>query len=312
MRWIVRALLVVLTVMLGPNGAIAQPAGIPYQRLLVLVAGPSGDRIDPREKAVVDHLNSLRSQYNFAQLQMGTMHYDRPQEAALLKNPLGFSPQKGITVGLVELSEQGLPVRTLYKMEQVTKASLLAAQNDLLSRWSQVTGQPLPRELRPAGTVGGPTSGGPVAANPASEAGYPPASSGQPWIPSISNPSQVYTFEGVQAVIFGIDDRVGGMWKSLMNAPMRSDGNDLPVREQTKALAEATLALREASKAGVIYPMSQLAEVARVGRAWQATEPQYYLPVPMRGNVEPILGLLRQVEEIQSQGARQPVDTPPE
>lgn len=101
---------------------------VPHQQLLLLVAGPSGDRIDPREKAVVDHLNSLRSNYNFSQLQMGTMHYDRPQEAALLKNTLGFSAQKGVTVGLVQLSESGIPIRTLYKMEQVTQGSLLAAQ----------------------------------------------------------------------------------------------------------------------------------------------------------------------------------------
>jgi hypothetical protein len=284
--------------------ADAQTVNIPFQRLLLLVAGPSGDRIDPREKAVVEHLNGLRSRYDFSQLQMGTMHFDRPQEAALLKNPLGFSPQKGITVGLVELSEQGLPVRTLYKMEQVTAASLMAAQNDLLSRWSQLTGQPLPAELRPAGSVGGPSSTDSGAATTA-------ATSSTGWTPSVGEPSQVYTFEGIQAVVFGLDDTVGGMWKSLMNAPLRSDGNDLAVREQTKALAEATLALRQASENGVIYPLSELAEVARLGRSWEAAEPQYYLPVPMRSSVQPVLGLLRQVEEIHAQGVRQPAPSPP-
>lgn len=280
----------------------AQSPTIPYQQLLLLVAGPSGDRIDPREKAVVDHLNGLRSSYNFTQLQMGTMHYDRPQEAALLKNKLGFSPQKGVTVGLVQLSDKGLPVRTLYKLEGATQGSLLAAQNELLSRWSQVTGQPLPRDLRPAGSVGGPTSqGGPVASNPTS----PKAPGNSPtWMPNIGTPSQVYTFEGIQSVVFGIDDRVGGMWKNLANAPLRSDGNDVALREQTKALAEATSALRAASKAGVIYPLEQLAAVARAGRSWQATEPQYYLPVPMRSNVQPMETLLLQVEEIYVQGTR--------
>jgi hypothetical protein len=278
--------------------AWAQLPDVPYQKLLLLVAGPSGDRIDPREKAVVDHLNGIRSTYNFKQLQMGTMHYDRPLESALLQKTLGFSPQKGITVALVELSDKGLPMRTLYKMEQVTPASLLAAQNDLLSRWSQMTGQPLPRDLRPAGSVGGPTS---VASDP------------QPYVP-ISDPpvlpSQVYTFEGIQAVIFGTDDRVAAMWKELMNAPLRSDGRDLPVREQTKALAEATLALRISSQAGVIYPLDQLANAIRLGRDWQSTEPQYYLPVSLRGNVQPTLNLLRQLEEIQAQGSRTPATRP--
>ncbi len=298
------SLLSLLLALCLAGGAHAQTPPIPYQKLLLLVAGPSGDRIDPREKAVVDHLNGLRRNYDFSQLQMGTMHYDRPQEAALMKNALGFNPQKGITVGLVQLSDQGLPVRTLYKMEGVTQSSLLAAQNELLSRWSQTTGQPLPRDLRPAGSVGGPTSsGGPVISNNGGQvSANPPASSGQPWIPNIGTPSQVYSFEGVQSVIFGLDDRVGGMWKSLMNAPLRSDGQDLAVREQTKALAEATGALRTASQNGVIYPLEQLAAVARIGRAWQSTEPQYYLPVSMRSNVEPMAILLRQVEEIHQQG----------
>jgi hypothetical protein len=292
--WLLTAAL--LALFLG--GAQAQQPTIPYQSLLLLVAGPSGDRIDPREKAVVEHLNGLRSNYNFPELQMGTMHYDRPSEANLLKNTLGFSDQKGITVGLVQLSDKGLPFRTLYKMEQVTQSSLMAAQNDLLARWSQTTGQALPRDLRPAGSVGGPSSAnGPVASN-----GQPVTN---PWIPNIT-PSQVYSFEGIQAVVFAIDDRVGGMWKSLMNAPLRSDGNDLKVREQTKALADATKALRTATEAGVIFPMEQLATVATVGRAWQASEPQYYLPVPMRANVEPLAGLLRQVQEIQAQGAKTP------
>ena len=309
------------------GSALAQVPAIPYQQLLLLVAGPSGDRIDPREKAVVDHLNGLRSNYNFSQLQMGTMHYDRPQEASLLKSTLGFSPQKGITVGLVQLSDKGLPVRTLYKLEGATQASLTAAQNELLSRWSKTTGQPLPRDLRPAGSAGGPTSqGGPVAANPPTAnpprsnpptanpptANPPrsnpptanPPSAPPSWMPNIGTPSQVYTFEGIQYVVFEIDKRVGGMWQGLANAPARSDGNDARVREQTRALVEATQALRAAHLQGVIYPFDQLAAVARTGRAWQASEPQYYLPVPLRSNVAPMETLLQQVEEIYVQGTR--------
>lgn len=274
---------------------------VPHQQLLLLVAGPSGDRIDPREKAVVDHLNSLRSNYNFSQLQMGTMHYDRPQEAALLKNTLGFSAQKGVTVGLVQLSESGIPIRTLYKMEQVTQGSLLAAQNDLLSRWSQYTGQPLPTALRPAGSVGGPTSSGTSTPTNTTSAG----STNQPWIPT-TTPTEVYTFEGIHTVVNGIDETAGQLWGNLMNAPLRSDGNDVKVREQSKALSEATAALRAAHESGVIYPMEQLASVARIGRAWQNSEPQYYLPVPLRGQVEPMKKWLTMIEEIHAQGSKAP------
>ena len=311
------SILFVLFALCLSGSALAQGPSIPYQQLLLLVAGPSGDRIDPREKAVVDYLNGLRGNYNFSQLQMGTMHYDRPQEAALLKNTLGFSPQKGVTVGLVQLSDKGLPVRTLYKLEGATQASLMAAQNELLSRWSKTTGQPLPQELRPAGSVGGPTSqGGPVAANPpntnpprsnppATNSPNPnPSASIPSWMPNIGRPREVYTFEGIQYVVFGIDDRVGGMWKGLANAPARSDGNDARLREQTRALAEATQALRAAHMQGIIYPFDQLAAVARIGRAWLASEPQYYLPVPLRSNVAPMETLLLQVEEIYVQGTQ--------
>lgn len=301
-RWSLPLLIVSFFTLVPFAAAHAQAPTIPYKSLLLLVAGPSGDKIDPRERAVVDHLNTIRRSYNFPQLQLGTMHYNRRDEAALLKNTLGFSPAKGITVGLVQLSDQGLPVRTLYKLEGVTQASLMAAQNDLLSRWSQTTRQPLPRELRP------PSAGG-----PASPGGVPVASTtspAQPWmIPNIT-PTQVYTFEGIQAVIKAIDDYSGGMWKNLMNAPLRSDGNDLAVREQTKALAEATLALRQASEAGVIFPMEQLAAVSRAGKAWQAAEPQYYLPVPLRGSVQAMTGLLHQVDEIQVQGSKTPATSP--
>ncbi len=312
---IIRTILIALSLIFS-SGALLAQMPLPTQQLLLLVAGPSGDRIDPREKAVVAHLNGLRGTYNFSQLQMGTMHYDRPKEATLLKNTLGFNPQKGVTVGLVQLSEQGLPVRTLYKMENVTQASLLAAQNDLLARWSTYTGQPLPAALRPAGTPGGPGTGAPianppVASNPVTPTrpNTPPTSS-QPWISNVT-PREVYSFEGIQAVVFEIDDMAHGLWSNVMNAPLRSDGNDVRLREETKALAEATEALRRAHEAGVIYPMQELAQVARVGRAWAQAEPQYFLPVPLRGSVPHLMDLVLRVEEIGVQGNRAPAAAPP-
>ncbi len=268
------------------TSSFAQSAIAP-ERLLLLIAGPSGDRIDPQEKAVVDHLNSLRVSSNFPQLQMGTMHYDRQQEAALLTNVLGFSPQKGITVGFVQLSDQGVPVRTLYKIENVTKSKLLAAQNDLLSRWSQTTGQPLPPGLKPQANTS-PVSPPSVPLQPA-----PPPSSGR----------TIYTEEGIRAVITALDEQVGGLWARVRNAPLREDGNDRVLRDQTRVFSEATAALRAKSQAGVILPLDEVLATAQAGRVWNAAEPQFFLPVEMRQEVKPLNGLLRMLDDIAAQGS---------
>ena len=271
-------------------GALAQTT-VPSQRLLLLIAGPSGDRIDPQETAVVEHLNGLRGEYGFTELQMGTMHYDRPQEAVLLKNVLGFSPNKGVTVGLVQLSEQGVPVRTLYKVESVTKGKLLAAQNDLLSRWSSTTGQPLPPGLRPTAANSSPATSGTSPLTPAYD-------------------GTIYSKEGIRYVIQTLDDQVSALWGTFRNAPIREDGNDLVLREETKAFSEATAALRATSDLGVILPLEELMAVARAGRKWAAAEPQYFLPVPLRQQVKPLNGLLKMVDEISAQGMHQQQNQP--
>ncbi len=270
------------------NSAVLAQGPVAANKLLLLVAGPSGDRIDPQEKAVVDHLNGLRKEYDFSQLQMGTMHYDRPQEAALLTQVLGFSPQKGITVGLVQLSDQGIPTRTLYKVESVNQTKLLAAQNDLLSRWSHTTGQPLPVELRPK-----------VSTPPTS----PPVAQPQPQNQPVTG-GTIYTEEGIRYVIGTLDDEVAAMWAQLRNAPLREDGNDVTLREETKALSEATAALRAKSQSGVILPLEEVLAVARAGRAWTAAEPQYFLPVPLRQEVKLLTELLRMIDEIAAQGTK--------
>ncbi len=286
--------------------AIAQ-APVPYQQMLLLIAGPSGDRIDPQEQRVVEHLNGLRGTYNFTELQMGTMHYDRPSEAAVLTKTLGFSPGKGITVGLVQLSDQGLPIRTVYKLEQVTQASLLAAQNDLLTRWSRATGQTLPADLRPAGSNARPQA---TSSNPPTVANPPAATTQQPWLAPNTEPTKAYTFDEVQSVTKALATRTATVWDNVRNAPLRSDGNDLAVREQTKTLYDAARNLRAAAERGVIYPLNELAAVSQIGRAWHETDPQYYLPVPLRSEVEPILDLLRQAEEIHTQGSRAALSDP--
>ena len=42
---------------------MVQAQTIPTQRLLVLIAGPSGDRISANEQAVVSYMNQLRGEY---------------------------------------------------------------------------------------------------------------------------------------------------------------------------------------------------------------------------------------------------------
>lgn len=248
-------------------------ANIPYQRLLVLVAGPSGDRIHPEQQAVVAHLNSVRSEYGLGALQMGTMHYDRPAEAEILEGVLGFSRYRGVTVGLVELDNRGVPVRTLYKMENVTKGSLEAGQADLLNRWSQISGEALPAIK---------------------------AATQQP--PTLGPPRETYSFEGIRAVITELDDKAQFLWREVRNAPLRADGQDEEVRRQTRDLAEGMEALKAASDRGVIFPIYELEEVVRIGYDWEDSEPQYFLPVPLRGEVRRVLTLLEQTEDILKQG----------
>ncbi len=264
-------LMALVLAVLGSTPAWAQ-GQIPYQRLLVLVAGPSGDRIHPDQQAVVAHLNGLRSEYGLGALQMGTMHFDRPAEAEILEGALGFSRYRGVTVGLVELDSRGVPVRTLYKLENVTQGSLEATQGDLLNRWSQISGEALPA--------------------------IQAAAKSQPLGP----PRETYSFEGIRAVITELDEKAEFLWREVRNAPLRDDGQDEEVRRQTRDLAEAMEALKAASDRGVIFPIYELEEVVRIGYDWEDSEPQFFLPVPLRGEVRRVLTLLGQTEDILKQG----------
>lgn len=261
---------------------------IPTQSLLILIAGPSGDRISSNEQAVVNYMNQLRGEYELYDLQMGTMHFDRPREAGILKNQLGFSPQAGVTVGLVQLSEQGLPTRTLYKAENVTQASLEREHRQLLMRWSELSSQPLPAALRPSDPPVRP----PVDSGSTSPPPDPPA-----------NP-EVYTFEGIRTVVNSLQQQTSDLWLDFRNQPSRDDRMDVPVRQATLDLLEATTNLKTANQNGVIFPIQQLEAVRSAGREWKLTEPQFYLPPHLRTNVEPILDLIDKVEAIEYQGRK--------
>ena len=236
---------------------MVQAQTIPTQRLLVLIAGPSGDRISANEQAVVSYMNQLRGEYELYDLQMGTMHFDRPQEAGILKNQLGFSPNSGVTVGLVQLSDRGIPSRTLYKAENVTKASLEREHLQLLKRWSELSAQPLPAALQPADTA-----------------------------------------------VNSLQQQTSDLCLDFRNQPSREDRLDVPVRQATLDLLEATTNLKTANQNGVIFPLAELEAVRSTGRDWKLTEPQFYLPPHLRTNVEPIVDLIEKVEAIEYQGRK--------
>jgi hypothetical protein len=268
---------------------LCQAQSIPSQRLLLLIAGPSGDRISPTEQHVVAYLNRLRGEYGLYDLQMGTMHFDRPREASILTGPLGFSPNAGVTVGLVQLSEQGMPVQTIYKAENVTEATLEQEHRYLLSRWSELSSKPIPDALRD------------VAANPNTN---PNNNGGNSTAPPPSQPAteEVYTFEGIRTVVTSLQHKTSDLWNDLRNQPSRDDRMDVPVRTATLALLEATTNLKTANESGIIFPIEQLQAVRVAGREWKLTEPQYYLPPHLRTNVGPVLELIQMVEAIEYQG----------
>lgn len=293
--------LILLLISLTCLPCLAQ--NVPYQRLLLLVAGPSGDRIDPTEQQVVSYLNQLRGQYNLYNLQMGTMHYDRPQERRLLTQVLGFRPAAGVTVGLVQLSEQGYPQQTLYKSESVTPSTLKAQQRELMGKWSQLTGESVPPELRSATSAGTPPQmtppsdlGGPPEMTPPSDNG----TSSEPVAPPQSG--EVYSFEGIRTVVTSLQQKTTSVWDDLKNKPLREDRMDVPVREATVALKQASDQLFQAHKRGVVYPLDLLEQVRARGRDWKHTDPRVYLPVELRSEVQPILNLLEQIEAIEYQG----------
>lgn len=282
----------ILLFLISPAPASAQP-NIPYQKLLVLIAGPSGDRISPTEQEVVSYLNNLRSEYGLTAVQMGTMHFDRPRESRILKDSLGLDPKKGVTLALVQLSDQGIPIRTLYKRENTNVTSLAADHLELLSKWSQLSGERLPAEL----TASAPRQPG---------LNRPPVSRPNDTATDLGPPQRrrdtAFTAEGVTSVIHTFNERITNVWNVLRNAPIREDGNDIVLRESTLGLVEASTELLRASQNGIVFPLPQLEEVRRAGRAWVLSEPQFYLPVELRAETAPLIELLELLETAEYQG----------
>ena len=77
---------------------------------------------------------------------------------------------------------------------------------------------------------------------------------------------------------------------------------DVPVREATLDLLEATTNLKAAHESGVVFPLPQLEAVRLAGQEWKLAEPQLYLPPHLRPHVEPMLDLIEMVKAIEYQG----------
>lgn len=275
LRWN-RALLLVIPLSLWLALLCQAQSQLPYQQLLLLVTGPSGDTINPEEQAVVSYLSTLRAEYGLSRLQMGTMHFDRPGEARILKEVLGLTPASGVSVALVQLSPEGMPLRALYKREKVTADLVRREHRELLGRWSALTTETLPATLTQETAVT-----------------EPPADTGQ-----------LFTPEGVRNTVVVLDQRVARLWDNFKGRPLREDRMDIPLRNATAVLAQTSANLKLSSDRGLVYPLPELKAVRMAGREWKDAEPRYYLPVDLRNEVVTLLQLLEMVEAIEAQATK--------
>lgn len=93
-------------------------------QLMVLVVGASASQPDPDQQAVVARLQQLRQDPAWRNLQMGTMHFDRPREAAHAQNTLGVRREDLPALVLAQIDDQQTPVRKLYAIPRVTRNTL--------------------------------------------------------------------------------------------------------------------------------------------------------------------------------------------
>lgn len=281
-------LLTVLLVTLTFSHGLCQDR-IPADRLLLLVAGPSGNRIDPDEHAIVNFLNDVRDENQLNNLKLGTMHFDRFQEYRMLEQALGIYEASGITIALVELSNRGEPLRTFSQFSGVTASNLRNEHRELLTLWSDISGQGIPSSLRVAAQVTPVTP-----QEPPVETGLPQPMAGE----------YIYSFEGIRSVIIRLDQNTNDVWATFRNQPLRSDRSDTSLRQATVNLIAAIDDLKQAHFNGIIYPIAQLEAVRSAGIQWRLSGPRTYLPSELQEQVNPILNLIRQAEEIEAQGKR--------
>lgn len=246
-------LLLAMTLLCAVAPALAAPAVDP-SRLMVLVIGPSSSPVNPDEADAVQRLNQLRRQNGLDTMQLGTMHFDKPDEARFAKERLGIQRKDLVAVAIVELDARNLPKRSLYTIPRVTADKLDSLQGTV-TRWAQMAGVPL---------------------QPRHDPDDPPYSGEQ------------MTAEGILNTARHLESLTGRLWNSVKNEPLRRDQKDRPVRRALLGLAENSRLLRAALEQGRVNPREQFEMVVDSGEEWRAAEPALTLPVPYRGQVPSI------------------------
>ncbi len=266
---------VFLLVLILCMSALAAPA-IGPEKLLILIVGPSSTTIHPTESGVVERLNQLRAESNLYQLQMGTMHFDQPQEAKFCRQVLGIQEQDLVAVSLVELDSQGQMARSLYTVPKVTPQAIDQAQKEVLTQWSELSGV----ATRTVGEIRPPST-------PASK--------------YFREPREVYTPEGVLNLARQTEAEAARLWAELRNAPLRSDGQDKQVRVALAALPDRAGNLKVALEEGLSNPKNRFVELFQGRQQFHEAEPQYFLPVPMRRSYSTLDDLIDRLQEAYTQ-----------
>lgn len=233
--------------------SLAAPGTLDPQRMMVLVIGPTSNPVNPDEADAVQRLNQLRRQNGLEAMQLGTMHFDQPDQAKFAKERLGVQRKDLVAVVLVELDNRNLPKRNLYSIPRVTADKLDSLQGTV-TRWAQMAGVPLrPRndfEELPTG--------------------------------------EQMTSEGILNTARVLENLTSRLWNSVKNEPLRRDQADRPVRRALLGLAENSRLLRNALEQGRVNPREQFELVVDSGQEWRDSRPELTLPVPYRGQVPSI------------------------
>lgn len=247
-------LLLALTLVLSAVApALAAPGTLDPQRMMVLVIGPSSNPVNPDEADAVQRLNQLRRQNGLEAMQLGTMHFDQPEQAKFAKERLGVQRKDLVAVVLVELDNRNLPKRNLYSIPRVTADKLDSLQGTV-TRWAQMAGVP----LRPRTEIDEPPTG------------------------------EQMTTEGILNTARVLENLTSRLWNSVKNEPLRRDQADRPVRRALLGLAENSRLLRSALEQGRVNPREQFELVVDSGEEWRDSRPALTLPVPYRGQVPSI------------------------
>ena len=238
--------------------------------MMILVIGPSAQRIDPNEARVVARLNALLEQSAYARLTVATIHFDRPQEADFAKQVLGVTAAELPLLCLVELDPATRqPIRRISSVPRV-RAANLDCVDKMAATWAQAAAVTEPEPPRPKD----------------------PGNQG----------SEIYSYEGVSSVIRELDALASDMWDQTKNLPLlREDGSDQPSRRALLGVAEYSHNLREALDRGIENPREQMEGVLYSRDRLTAQQPELFLPVAVRPSIPRLVELLNRVEDIYRQ-----------